>query len=260
MVKNKKLYIVFIFCVTILLLVFLLNLIDWNGSAKVKKSQVDKGLKVALEYSPKGVAALQQEIKEAERVYPSGGNEANDEDPMSKIRQSLSRSIIVGDSITEGFKVYGFLDEDRVFSKICASLNSVDDLFQAAGDAKPECLFLAFGMNDLGNLNADADKFEKIYTSHIKSFMKSSPKSKVVLLTIVPPSDQAVSDKPILKHYDKYNKVIYKIGHKNKIPVVDTVSILRDHPELHEPDGIHVSSTFYPIVLNQMIEKAGLNK
>lgn len=259
MVKNKKLFIVFIFFVIILLLVFILNLIDWNGSANVKKSKVDKELKVALEYSPKGVAALQQEIAEAERLHPSAVSNGDD-DPMSKIRQSLSHSIIVGDSITEGFKIYAFLDDDRVFSKIGASLGTVDDLLDSAADAKPECLFLAFGMNDIGNLNADTGAFEKLYMSKIKKFVKSSPKSKVVLLAIVPPTDNAISDKPILKNYKKYNKVIYSIADKEKIPVVDTVKILRDHPELHEPDGIHVSSAFYPIVLNQMIEKAGLSR
>lgn len=258
MVKNKKLFIVFIFFVTILLLVFLLNLINWNGSAKVKRSKVDKELKVALEYSPKGVAALQQEIEEAEKLNPSAGSK--DDDPMSKMRQSLSRSIIIGDSITEGFKTYAFLDDDIVFSKIGASLNSVDELLESAADAKPECLFLAFGMNDMGNLNADTAAFEKLYMSKINKFMKSSPKSKVVLLTIVPPAKNAIDDKPILKNYEKYNKVISKIANKKKLPVVDTVKILRDHPELHEPDGVHVSSAFYPIVLNQMIQKAGLSR
>lgn len=260
MVKNKKLFIAFIFCITILLLTFLLNLINWNGSANVKKSKIDKGLKVALEYSPKGVAALQQEIEEAERLYPSRNSESDEQDPISRIRQSMSRSIIVGDSITEGFKAYGFLDDDRVFSKIGASLSTVDDLLESAAEANPECLFLAFGMNDIGNLSANTNDFEKLYSSKINNFLKLSPKSKVVLLTIVPPSEKAISEKPILKNYDKFNKVIFKVANKKKLPVVDTVQILKDHPDLHEPDGIHVSSSFYPIVLNQMIMKAGLNK
>ena len=260
MVKNKKLFIAFIFCVTILFITFLLNLIDWNGSANVKKSKVDSGLKVALEYSPKGVAALQQEIEEAEKLHPSNNGAGDAQDSMSRIRKSMSNSIIIGDSITEGFKAYGFLDDNVVFSKIGASLTTVDDLFESAAESKPECLFLAFGMNDLGNLAANTDDFEKLYTKKINSFIKSSPKSKVILLTIVPPSESAISEKPILKNYDKYNKVIYKIADKKKLQVIDTVKIMRDHPDLHEPDGIHVSTSFYPIVLNQMIVKAGLNK
>lgn len=260
MVKNKKLFIIFIFCITILLITFILNLIDWNGSANVKKSKIDEGLKVALEYSPKGVAALQQEIEEAERLYPSSSSTDDANDPILRIRQSMNNSIIIGDSITEGFKAYGFLDDNVVFSKIGASLTTVDDLFESATEAKPECLFLAFGMNDIGNLRASTEEFEKIYTKKINGFMKSSPKSKVVLLTIVPPSDNAISEKPILKNYDKYNKVILKIANAKKLQVVDTVKILRDHPDLHEPDGIHVGASFYPIVLNQMIVKAGLNK
>lgn len=258
--KNKKLYIAFIFCIAILLITFLFNLFDWNGSAKVEKSKVNKELNVALEYSPKGIAALQQEIEEAEKLYPSTNGSNDAEDPMSRIRQAMEHSIIIGDSITEGFKAYGFLDDNVVYSKIGASLTTVDDLFQSAAEAKPECLFLAFGMNDIGNLAANTDDFEKIYTKKINNFMKSSPKSKVVLLTIVPPSDSAISGKPILQNYDKYNNVINKIADKKKLQVVDTVKILRDHPDLHEPDGIHVSSSFYPIVLNQMILKAGLSK
>lgn len=260
MVKNKKLFITFIFFVTLLLITFILNLIDWNGSANVKKSKIDKELKVALEYSPKDIADLQQEIEEAEKLYPSTNGSNDAEDSMSRIRQAMDNSIIIGDSITEGFKAYGYLDDNVIYSKIGASLTTVDDLFESAAEAKPECLFLAFGMNDIGNLAASTENFEKIYAKKINDFMKSSSKSKVVLLTIVPPSDSAISQKPILKNYDKYNKVIYKIADKKKLQVVDTVKILKDHPDLHEPDGIHVRSSFYPIVLNQMIVKAGLNK
>lgn len=260
MVKNKKLFVTFIFFVALLLITFILNLVDWNGSANVKKSKIDKELKVALEYSPKDIADLQQEIEEVEKLYPSTNGSNDAEDPMSRIRQVMDNSIIIGDSITEGFKAYGFLDDNVVYSKIGASLTTVDDLFDSTSEAKPECLFLAFGMNDIGNLGGKTKDFKKIYTEKIDTFMKSNPKTKVVLLTIVPPSENAISEKPILKNYDKYNKVILEIASKKKLQVVDTVKILKDHPDLHEPDGIHVRSSFYPIVLNQMIVKAGLNK
>ena len=260
MVKNKKLFIIFIFFVALLLITFILNLIDWNGSANVKKSKIDKELKVALEYSPKDIADLQQEIEEVESLYPSSSSANDAKDPMLQIRQYMSNSIIIGDSITEGFKAYGFLDDNVVYSKIGASLTTVDDLFDSASEAKPECLFLAFGMNDIGNLGGKTKEFKNIYTEKINDFMKSNPKTKVVLITIVPPSENAISEKPILKNYDEYNKVIYKIASKKKLQVVDTAKILNDHPNLHEPDGIHVRSSFYPIVLNQMIMKAGLNK
>lgn len=254
--KQRFYYILFIFALVVLLLTFVLNLVDWNSSANVKKSKIDRDLKMALAYSPDGIGTIQQEISQMEKENPS--KELNDgDDQLARYRTAMANSILIGDSITEGFIVYGFLSEDVVYSQIGGSLLGSDDLFSAAAGAHPKNLFLAFGMNDMGNFSGDVDKFYSSYQEKIKSFKKQSPETNIFLIRIVPPSKDAISNKPVIGNYDKFNKAIAKIAKKNNLKTVGTDRIIRENPGLHESDGIHVKRDFYPLLLEEMIKASG---
>ncbi len=256
--KQKYYYIIFIFALVILLLAFVLNLVDWNSSANVKKSKIDKDLKMAMAYSPDGVGVIQQEIAKVERENPSK-NMADGDDKLAQYRTAMANSIIIGDSITEGFTVYGFLSEDVVYSQIGGSLLGSGNLFSAAAGAHPANLYLAFGMNDMGNFAGDVDKFYSSYKEKIDTFKKDSPDTNIILLRIVTPSKEAIANKPVIGNYDKFNKAISKIAKKYRLKIVEADKLIRENPDLHESDGIHVKKNFYPLLLEEMIKASGSN-
>lgn len=250
---QKYYYILFIFVLTILMITFLFNLVDWNSSAKVKKAKIDNNLKMATAYSPKGIGVIQQKIAQMESINPSK-NFNDGDDMLAKYRTAMANSILIGDSITEGFIVYGFLSEDIVFSQIGGSLLGSDDLFTAAAEAHPDRLFLAFGMNDMGNFAGNVDKFYSTYKKKIETLKKQSPETKISLIKIVPPSKEAIANKPVLENHGKFNKAVLKIAKENKLNVVEADRIINEHPDLHESDGIHVKRDFYPLLLDKMIK------
>lgn len=170
----------------------------------------------------------------------------------------FKNSIIVGDSLTEGIYVYNFLDKSKVLADIGASIRNGESLFLDAGAKKPENAFFAFGMNDLGGYNGNTSKFIKDYKNRILKFSKASSKSRIFVCAVQIPSDKALSENPIYKKYDDFNKGISKMCKKNKWTFCDTTSIIKINPELHAPDGIHMDIKYYPRLLDLLASYAGI--
>ena len=80
---------------------------------------------------------------------------ANGQSNKARYMSKFKGSIVVGDSVTEGLSVYGWLSDDQVFSKIGSSVMTGDDLFSSAAGTYPSTAFFAFGMNDMGNYRGD---------------------------------------------------------------------------------------------------------
>lgn len=189
------------------------------------------------------------------------GNSSNEDAAKSvkaRYMQKFKGSVVVGDSLTEGLSVYGFLSDQQVFSKIGASVVYGDDMFDQAAGVKPRNAFFAFGMNDMGNFSGDADKFAARYEELITDFRKKSPKTKIYVCSISTPNREAIAGNSSIGHYKEFNKAIRKMCKRMKLPYIDTSAILPDHPELYAPDGIHADPSYYPMWLDMMREAAGI--
>lgn len=252
--KNKK-YTAFIIILFVLLVVFFLNLFRINNAAEVSRKVIDDNKKQlkAMEFAT--VETVEDAVAQAESVQDS----ASGNSPVNqafKYQRLFENSIVVGDSITEGLKVYGYLTESQVFSKIGASVINGEDLFADAASIKPKNAFFSFGINDMGNYNGDAKAFVEDYRTLLLKFKKDSPKSKIFVNAIMPPTDDAIAAKPIIKDYKGFNKEMEKMCKKEGFTYIDSGDILRENPDLYSGDGIHVSAAFYPLWMDNMIKKA----
>ena len=176
----------------------------------------------------------------------------------ARFMKKFAKSIVVGDSLTEGLPLYGYLSQDQVISKIGASIVYGDDMFKKASQARPENVFFAFGMNDMGNYRGDAKAFVKRYSELIDMFHKESPKTKIYICSISTPTKEAIKSNSSISNYAEFNKEINKMCKDKKLTYIDISNILPEHPEKYAPDGIHADSSYYPLWLNMMAEAAGL--
>ena len=183
---------------------------------------------------------------------------ANGQSNKARYMSKFKGSIVVGDSVTEGLSVYGWLSDDQVFSKIGSSVMTGDDLFSSAAGTYPSTAFFAFGMNDMGNYRGDEKAFIKKYEARLKAFHKASPKTKICVCGISAPTDAAMAKNKSISNYKKFNSAIKKMCAKNKYVYIPTADILQKHPELYAGDGIHAQATYYPYWLDRMIEGAEL--
>ena len=76
--------------------------------------------------------------------------------------------------------------------------------------------------------------------------------------SISKPSDAKIESGGYFYKWEDYNKAIKNMCKKLDIEYIDNTSILKEHPEFYAGDGVHVSTDYYPIWLENMMEKAGL--
>lgn len=242
--------------VIILLLVFLFNLFKTNKPVdNLSGKEIDENISSVKGMSANTtVDALQTQLAAME----DSGNEALAASVKGRFMKKFANCMVVGDSLTEGLPLYGYLTDEQVVSKIGASVLHGEDMFDKAASARPAHVFLAFGMNDMGNYSGDEKSFVKRYSKLIDDLMKKSPKTKVYVCSISTPTEDAIKDNSSIGNYAKFNEAIKKMCKTKKLTFIDISKLLPDHPQLYAPDGIHADSTYYPLWLDKMAEAAGL--
>ena len=108
--------------------------------------------------------------------------------------------MILGDSITEGLVSYQFLDTSVVAYARGKGVAKNDELIQTALDNKPGKVFMAFGMNDLGYYNGDADHFTEEYKNDIETLKNGIPGVEIYVNSILPTAESAAARVRILRN------------------------------------------------------------
>lgn len=242
----------------VLLVVFagfvLFNFLRPNLPAAVDKSVMEANIQTLDEMQTADVAEVEKQVRKLD-ARDAGRNAAG----MRIIyRKLFSTSVVLGDSLTEGLSVYGWLPKSVVFAKVAGSIVYGDNLFNKAAKTKPQYAFFAYGMNDMGNYSGNSKNFIKKYSSLLKKFRKTSPKTTIVVNSISTPNKAARKGNKSIRNYKKFNKAIKKMCKKNHYIFVDITDILPHNKDLYAADGIHAASAYYPLWMDRMAKAAGL--
>lgn len=252
--NKKHLFLILTVIIVAMLTVFLFNLLRYNKDADFSDKEVKNGRMAVSTFPIDSVQKVENRISAIIDVGRSSGNSSAGE--IANLRRSMAGCVVIGDSVTEGLTVYGFLSDDQVFSEIGASVYGSGSLFKKAAKTYPKVAFFSFGMNDMGNFRGDEKAFAKKYKTRLKHFMHVSPKSKIIVNSISLPDKSAVRKKPILKHYREFNDAIRDMCNDMNIDFLDVTFILKVKPSLYAGDGIHVKPAYYSIWLKNMIREA----
>lgn len=255
-VKNK---ITLRTAVAVLVVVFvgtvLFNLVKPTKVASIDKSVMKANIETLNEMQTADAEAIEKKV----RTLDARDAHSNDAGMKIIYRRMFSTSAILGDSLTEGLTVYGWLPTSVVFSKIGGSIIYGDDIFDKAARTKPQFAFFAYGMNDMGNYSGNADNFIKKYSSLLKKFRKTSPNTTIVVNSISTPTKAARAGNKSIRAYKKFNKAIKKMCHDEHYIFLDISDILPNNPDLYAGDGIHAAPDYYPLWMDRMIDAAGLS-
>ena len=251
-------YTVFVFILIVTSVFFLIHFLNWNRDAAVNDKTVNKNLDIINSFDYSDVNTVETAIQTLEANEEKFAFDATKPMTSAQYKQIFKGNIVIGDSITEGLVVYGYLTEESVFCEIGASLATGDYLFSKAASVYPEKAIFAFGMNDILNYSGKTEPFIERYTEVIDQFQKDSPDTEIFINSISIPGEEAIADKPNLGKYEEFNEALITMCNDLGIGYIDSTDILRENPDLYEGDGIHVSSAYYPLWINNMIIKAGL--
>ena len=179
-------------------------------------------------------------------------------------KEYFSSSLFIGDSITTGLSLYGFLDQDNVFAQqglapstaLDAEIDGVT-LSDKIASFKPKKIFVMLGTNSVGysdnktlaaNMN---DLVEKI---------SGLTKAKIYVISIppiTPDAERSDENELTKKDIDDYNAKLKTAVSGSGASFIDLNSVLSNSDgyfdaDYAEMDGIHFMGTTYEVMLSYL--------
>lgn len=229
----------------VILIVILGAVFGIYNHEKFKQEQIAQDIQInrqsVKQLELKDVNEIEGRLKSIRKEYGIGRQDA---EAISNKRY-FEDSVFMGDSLMEPLSLYDFLPPGNVVAKMgrntYTAIEDVKDIKKMA----PERIFMMYGMNDL-NVTDNVPDFKESYLKLINEVRKVQPNSEIVLLSVLPVTEDAVKRQKTLS-YDRileFNGAIKEIAEENSFIYLDVTELVRESG-IYEPDGIHVKAAFY---------------
>lgn len=179
-------------------------------------------------------------------------------------KEYFSSSLFIGDSISTGLSLYGFLDQDNVFAQqglapstaLDAEIDGVT-LSDKIASFKPKKIFVMLGTNSVGY--ADNESLAASMNELVEK-ISGLTKAKIYVISIPPITpDAEKSDENELtkKDIDDYNAKLKTAVSGSGASFIDLNSVLSNSDgyfdaDYAEMDGIHFMGTTYEVMLSYL--------
>lgn len=245
--KRKRLLLIGA-CALVLILLVILAV---QGIRRLTSPRVDteQGVEYIKAAESEDIATIEQKISQLEQQ--DGGDDTD-----RSCKEKFASSVVMGDSITEGFSEYDVLNASSVVSKIGVHLNELDEQVQQVKELDPQVIFLAYGMNDVISTAGDTDQFLEEYETLVDQLREEVPNAHIYVNSIFPVTDSAVKKEPELAHISEYNTALKGMCDEMQVGFIDNTELVED--QYYEEDGVHFKAEFYPIWAERMAEVAAL--
>ena len=245
--KRKKRLLLIGACAAVLILLVILAV--WGIRQLVTpKVDTEQGLSYIRAAESEDITTIEQKINQLERQ--DGGEDSR------SYKEKFASSIVMGDSIAEGFSEYDLLNASSVVSKIGVHLYELEEQVQQAAVLKPQVIFLALGMNDVIATAGDTEQFLEQYEAVVAQLREAVPNAHIYVNSIFPVQDSAIEKEPELAQISEYNTVLRQMCDDLQLGFIDNTDLVQD--QYYEEDGVHFKAEFYPLWADRMAEVAAL--
>lgn len=245
--KKKRLLVIGACALVLLLLVILV--VHGIRRLTAPRADTEQGLEYIKAAESDDIATIEQKISQLEQQ--DGGDDTD-----RSCKEKFASSVVMGDSITEGFSEYDVLNASSVVSKIGVHLNELDEQVQQVKELDPQVIFLAYGMNDVISTAGDTDQFLEEYETLVDQLREGVPNAHIYVNSIFPVTDSAVKKEPELAQISGYNTALKRMCDEMQVGFIDNTELVED--QYYEEDGVHFKAEFYPIWAERMAEVAAL--
>ena len=189
---------------------------------------------------------------------------SDDQPTIDFDKEYFSSSLFIGDSISTGLSLYGFLEQDNVFAQqglapstaLDAEIDGVT-LSDKIASFKPKKVFIMLGTNSVGY--ADNETLAASMTELVNK-ISGLTKAKIYVISIPPITVEAEqSDENALtkKDIDDYNAKLKTAVTDTGASFIDLNSVLSNSDgyfdaDYAEMDGIHFMGTTYEVMLSYL--------
>lgn len=179
-------------------------------------------------------------------------------------KEYFSSSLFIGDSISTGLSLYGFLDQDNVFAQqglapstaLDAEIDGVT-LADKIASFKPKKIFVMLGTNSVGY--ADNETLAASMKELVEK-ISGLTKAKIYVISIppiTPEAEQSDENELTKKDIDDYNAKLKTAVSGSGASFIDLNSVLSNSDgyfdaDYAEMDGIHFMGTTYEVMLSYL--------
>lgn len=181
----------------------------------------------------------------------------------------FSEDLFIGDSISTGYSLYGFLNAENVFAKVGLNPSSVltkavDTVYGQIGIAdmlayrNPKRVYIMLGSNGIQWLSIEGMLKS---TNELTTLINDTcPDAQVVIVSVPPVTpkyDDTVPDVDVMSKIDEYNVSLKGYCNVKNYIFVDAASCLKDstgyfHKDYAESDGMHFKAAAYKVLLSKI--------
>jgi Lysophospholipase L1 and related esterases len=169
--------------------------------------------------------------------------------------------VLLGDSMTEGLSIYGYLPETHIVG--VNSLNTISALDQVdkVVSYNPDKLFILLGINDIwegGSIDEYIDRYKNLITE-----IKKRTNCAIYIESLLPVSQYAIDRNSQISNeiIDNANSKIENMTEELNIKYIDVNSGLKDEKgnlrSEYSNDGVHLINIYYPLWTDKLITYMG---
>ncbi len=194
-----------------------------------------------------------ERILSSAALVPNSGSSVGDE--------YFDDAAFVGDSITEGIKLYEVMTNATVVAARGINLDNVftdDQIRTAQGNstvmgaleaAEPKKIYIMFGANGVGWFTEQ--HFTDVYTKFVNAVKEQHPYIQIYLQTILPVTQEFDDSREDISNdkINRYNELVVEIAEEQEVHYLDVASAFKDEkgclPEDSNGDGMHFGNKYY---------------
>ncbi len=241
--SGKKHFIYFILVLLgIILVIAIFAIVLTRRASASEEADLEPGLSYLQSLENTDTAKIKIELKDShnrkmrEKVESIGLNNGN-------IWQMFSDVVIMGDSQVYSFLEFDLLDSRSVIANIGDTIEDALNYQDELQSLNPSYLVLAYGLNDV-----ESDISVETYIEEIievtAQFQALLPDTAIYINSIIPSTEQGIEKLPVRANIPNWNDTVSSYCDENDIPYIDLTETLAEHPDLYEPDGVHVKKEF----------------
>lgn len=160
------------------------------------------------------------------------------------VRTLFANTIFFGDSMTQAIGEYGFLDMTNIVYQRSATIDVLITKIPEVAATLPKQVVIFTGLNDCNHYTDIAD-YRRDYVTMLQQLKASIPGVKIVVSSLLPPSDAFGATRPDLARAPQFDQELRAICQENDVTYVDSTWIVRQ--KNYQEDGIHMNRTFYRV-------------
>lgn len=170
-------------------------------------------------------------------------------DEASEVWVELEDCVFMGDSRVVGYEAYEFVPSDRVFAFAGAHITDARDSAEKVGNMRPEIIFVAYGLNDIGiGLWPKAEDYAAETVKTIEVLQSASPGSAIVVSSVLPAVGPGLNADPNYPRIPEYNDALAAALKDMKgVVYVDCTNVAKENENLYAEDGLHLQQDMYPL-------------